>query len=310
MPETKRKFMKIEAYKIIVYDMEDSTRENGTQIKFEEFEKMFQNKKAENKTKLEHGLSIHELNSINKVGSKYEMIFSKLDSTDYPIVINDYGEITDMKDNISNDKRIGHITCGLYDEIYNVLLLQINYNAMNVTKIENYINEIFIVENKIAKLVPLIDDEVFRKAKKGYKTKIDVSMHVSKDNVDEKSKNSLFFKKYAEAKELNAVNATFSFSMGHVKKDSLEEKQAQQLLEDIEENINIIGRAQVSYKQQLEEKVTTADLLLQKLNSKIYFDIPERGTLRESAILNKMKLNYEEVFSKKLKKYFVRTTFK
>lgn len=166
MPETKRKFMKIEAYKIIVYDMEDSTRENGTQIKFEEFEKMFQNKKAENKTKLEHGLSIHELNSINKVGSKYEMIFSKLDSTDYPIVINDYGEITDMKDNISNDKRIGHITCGLYDEIYNVLLLQINYNAMNVTKIENYINEIFIVENKIAKLVPLIDDEVFRKAKK------------------------------------------------------------------------------------------------------------------------------------------------
>lgn len=148
------------------------------------------------------------------------------------------------------------------------------------------------------------------KQKKGYKTKIDVSMHVSKDNVDEKSKNSLFFKKYAEAKELNAVNATFSFSMGHVKKDSLEEKQAQQLLEDIEENINIIGRAHVSYKQQLEEKVTTADLLLQKLNSKIYFDIPERGTLRESAILNKMKLNYEEVFSKKLKKYFVRTTFK
>ena len=31
----------------------------------------------------------------------------------------------------------------------------------------------------------------------------------------------------------------FHFSMGHVRKDSLEEKQANQLLKDIEENMNI-----------------------------------------------------------------------
>ncbi|MBW0770672.1 hypothetical protein KYJ98_10115 [Mammaliicoccus lentus] len=309
MAETKRKFMKVEAYKIRVYDKDDLKKENGKDIDFYEFEKHFQKKKREDKTKLEHGLATHELNNINKTGSQYEMIFSKLDSTDYPIVVNDFGEITDMKDNISNDKRIGHITCGLYDEIYKVLLLQVNFNAMNVSNIENYINEIFIVENKIVKLIPLIDDEVFRKAKKGYKTKIDISMHVSGGNINVQSEKSILFKKFVEAQEMNAVNATFSFSMGHVKKDSLEEKQAKQLLEDIEENINIIGRAKVSYKEQLEEKVTVADLLLQKLKTIIYFDIPERGTLRESAILNKMKLNYEEEFSKKLGRFFEKNAF-
>ncbi|MCE4958846.1 hypothetical protein QVA46_00610 [Staphylococcus haemolyticus] len=297
MVNTKRKFMKIEAYRLIVFDVEDVERENGELLDFDSFDKEFQKKKINNHTKLEHGLSMHTLNSINKIEqTKYELIFSKLDSTDYPIVVNNSGEISDMKDNISNDSRIGHITCGLYDDTYKVLLLQINFNAMTVSNIENYINKVFIKEDKVIKLIPLIDSGVFTKAKNGYKTKIDVSMHVEKEKTTDK-KSSLLFKKYSEAQEMNAVNASFSFSMGHVRKDSLEEKQANQLLKDIEENMNIIGKAKVSYKEQLEDKITVADLLLQKLHAFIYFDIPERATLREETILREIKKNTTRALS-------------
>ncbi|MCD8824880.1 DUF6731 family protein [Mammaliicoccus sciuri] len=304
MAESKRKFMKIEAYEIISYDCNDVERKNGKRFDFHEFDKVFQRKKVANSTKLDVGLSTHELNSITKKDSFYELVFSKLESTDYPIVFNDNGEMTDMKDNISEDKRIGYITCGVYDDVYKVLLLQINFNAMNVRHIENYLNELFIKEGKEIKLIPLIDDNAFKRAITGYKTKVDVSMQVKNANIKETNKSTIFYRRYKEAVEMNAVNTKFTFSMGRVRKDTLEDKIVNDLLEDIKENINIIGKAEVSYKEQLDAKVSVADLVLQKLNTKVYFDIPDRATLREESIISKIKENYNDEFSGKLKKFY------
>ncbi|HHE7096563.1 TPA: DUF6731 family protein [Staphylococcus aureus] len=284
--DTKRKFMTIEAYKLVVYKKEDVEYKKGELLKFDKFDKNFQKLKAKEDIALEYALATHKLNNIYKKGSFYELVFSKLDSTDYPLVIDDNDQISDMKDNIGSDKKIGHITCGIYDETYQVLLLQINFNALNPRHIENYINEKIISDEYTLKLEPLIDKDYYKKVKKGYMTKFDVSMHVNQ--VDLTEKDTFFFKQYQQAKEFNAVNASFTMSMGKVRKDTLEEEKAKQLLDDIEENLDMIGKAKVSYKQQMESKVEVVDLVLQKLNTKVYFDIAERATLREETILNKI----------------------
>lgn len=313
MENTKRKYMKIEAYQIFVYEKEDVERRNGILFDFSTFETKFQELKNNKKTQLTHGLSIHELNNINQVtndqNTQYELLFSKLEETDYPIVVDDTGTISNMSDNISNDKRIGHITCGIYDEAREVLLLQSNFNAMTVNNVEDYLNKLFIDENHILKIVPLIDRTIFNKAKSSFKTKIEVSLHVRNQVLPEDSPNTYFFRKFREGLEMNAVNISFSYSMGHVRKDSLEESISNQLLDDIANNMNIVGSAKVSFKNQLEDKVTYADLLLHKIHTIVYFDIPERSTLREQTILNKIKENYIAEFDEKLRNYFINITF-
>lgn len=313
MEKTKRKYMKIEAYQIFVYENEDVERKNGSLFNFSAFETKFQELKVNKKTQLTHGLSTHELNNINKITNnqktQYELLFSKLEETDYPIVVDNTGTISNMSDNISNDKRIGNITCGIYDETYKVLLLQSNFNAMTVNNVENYLNKLFIDENHILEIVPLIDRTIFNKAKNSFKTKIEVSLHVKNQILPEDVPKTYFFKKFKEGLDMNAVNISFSYSMGHVRKDSLEESISNQLLDDIANNMNLVGSAKVSFKNQLEDKVTYADLLLHKIHTIVYFDIPERSTLREQTVLNKIKDNYTTEFDKILKNYFINITF-
>ena len=60
MVNIKRKFMKIEAYRLIVFDVvEDVERGNGELLDFDSFDKEFQKEINKNHTKLEHGLSMH-----------------------------------------------------------------------------------------------------------------------------------------------------------------------------------------------------------------------------------------------------------
>ena len=301
--EKKTKYMKIEAYRIMAYLKDDVELKNGKLISFDELDKKFQSLKAEDKIKLDLGLYSHQLTSIYEKDNYYELIFSKLDATDYPLIFDDDGQISDMKDNIGSDKRIGHITCGIYNKIYNVLLLQINFNSMNPRQIENYLTEKIAEENIKIKLEPLIDKNYYEKLSKGHITKFDISMHINE--IDLPRKNTPFYAQYRAGKQINAINTSFVFSMGRVKKETLNEDVADEMLDDISDNIGIISKAKVSYKEQMDSKVEIIDLLLQKLNSKVYFEIEERATLREYAIIEKIVENYNSVFSKKLANYFI-----
>ncbi|MFD2829065.1 DUF6731 family protein [Corticicoccus populi] len=92
--------------------------------------------------------------------------------------------------------------------------------------------------------------------------------------------------------------------MGHVKSEALEDSDSNQLIEDIVNNQDIIPKANVSFKEQMDSKAELADLLKMKMNSIVDFDIPERATLREDAILNKIRFNYEDEFKERINNFF------
>lgn len=118
------------------------------------------------------------------------------------------------------------------------------------------------------------------------------------------SKKGILFKNYDTAQSINAVRASFTLSMGQVRSESLEDFDSNELIEDIVSNQDIISKAKVSYKEQMDSKVELADLLNMKMNSIVDFDIPERATLREDAILNKIRFNYEDEFKDKINEFF------
>lgn len=300
----KKKFMKIEAYEMKVYRAEEVGSNNWGYFRLREIEELYNKLKSSKKHQISQGLFKHELNFLNAKDQQYELIFNKISSTDFPAIIDEEGTISDMKDNIADDKNIGHLTCAIYDEVNKILLLQVNFNAMNVRQIENYLNELFVSDGYILKLEPLVNEKLYEKIKKRAKTKFDVSIMVNSGISESTNKKGILFKNYETAKSVNAIRTSFTLSMGQVKGESLEDFDSNQLIDDIMSNQDIIPKAKVSYKEQMDSKPDLADLLNMKMNSIVDFDIPERATLREDAILNKIRFDYEDKFKERIKEFF------
>ncbi|MEK4555848.1 DUF6731 family protein [Jeotgalicoccus sp. FSL K6-3177] len=296
--------MKIEAFEMKVYRNEEVGSGNWQYFRLSNLEERYNILKKSKEHQIDYGLFKHELNFLKLKGQQYELIFNKISSTDFPIIIDNDGTISDMKDNIAEDKNIGHLTCAIYDEVNKVLLLQVNFNAMNVRQVESYLNELFVSEDYILKLEPLINERFYEKIKRQTKTKFEVSILVNSGVSGATDKKGIFFKNYEAAKSINAVRTSFTLSMGQVKSEALEDADSNQLIDDIINNQDIIPKAKVSYKEQMESKVVLADLLNMKMNSVVDFDIPERATLREDAIIEKIRFNYEDEFKERINKFF------
>lgn len=302
--KTKKKYMKIEAYEMKVYRKGEVGSKDWQYFRLNKLEENYNALKKSKKHQVTYGLFKHELNFLDKKGQQYELLFNKISSTDFPIIIDDEGTISDMKDNIADDKSIGHLTCAIYDEINKILLLQVNFNSMNVKQIEKYLNDLFVSDDYVLQLEPLINKKFYERIKGKTKTKFEVSMMANSGIAEATSKKGILFKNYDTAQSINAVRASFTLSMGQVRSESLEDFDSNELIEDIVSNQDIISKAKVSYKEQMDSKVELADLLNMKMNSIVNFDIPERATLREDAILNKIRFNYEDEFKDKINEFF------
>lgn len=302
----KKKYMKIEAYEMKVYRKEEVGSDNWSYFRLNNIEKKYNELRKSKKHQIPYGLFKNELNLLNyrEKDKQYELIFNKVSSTDFPIIIDDEGIISDMKDNISDDKSIGNLTCAIYDEVNKILLVQVNFNSMNVRQIEGYLNELFISDEYILKLEPLINEKFYEKIKSKTKTKFEVSIMLNSGISESTDKKGILFRNYEAARSINAVRASFTFSMGQIKSEALEDFDSNQLIDDIISNQDIVPKAKVSFKEQMDSKVELADLLKMKMNSIVNFDIPERATLREDAILNKIRFNYEEEFKERINHFF------
>ncbi|KKK34718.1 hypothetical protein WN59_06730 [Salinicoccus sediminis] len=301
----KKKYMKIEAYQMKLFKKEDINNENWAYFKLRNIEDKYNDLKEAKDHQILHGLFKHELSLLaNKKNNQYELVFNKLSSTDFPIIIDEEGNFSDMKDNISDDKNIGNLTCAIYDDVNKILLVQVNFNSMNVRQIEKYFNELFVHDDYVLKLEPLINRKFYERVKSKTKSKFEVSMLLNSGVSEKTNRNGIFFKKYEEARSINAVRTSFTFSMGQIKNETLEDTESNLLIEDIVNNQEIVPKAKVSFKEQMDSKPELADLLNMKMNSIVDFDIPERATLREDAILNKIRFNYEDEFKERINEFF------
>ncbi|GFH40215.1 DUF6731 family protein [Lactococcus insecticola] len=205
-------------------------------------------------------------------------------------------------------------TFAIFDPENSVLMLQRNIQGLSFKGITEYINHFWnkgrdADDKEIIELIPIISKDAFSKAKlaHGFK-KITVktaNKYDSKRNIVQKIGNSfsgVLENIIAAAEPVSGLDVEFTISTAPRSKENLlDDRQVNEILNEIEQNPNSVGKASVSYINE-NNKMEILNLLKATIKDEYIFELPPKSRLRPDVVLYEMQGIYNGNINREARK--------
>ena len=237
----------------------------------------------------------------NKEYEYWHLEFLKLRETNIP----NKAKINSVAEPISldEDEYIGENVNALYDDEINILALQRNKFSLSVSAIEYYINEIWKkdegVEIYLRPILPQSAYELIKK--KGAYRKIEVRFNDVRHSSFADSAKSPLKNVFNSIKEYRCIGAEVSLSMGHFRNDYLDGATVNETIDDIYANKDVFSRAEIHYKDDIDDTIEILDLFADKWHDFIFILIEKRESIISGYVFSEMAKKYN-ISKAKLKK--------
>lgn len=86
----------------------------------------------------------------------------------------------------------------------------------------------------------------------------------------------------------------FTMTMGYYKNDYLDNATITETIKDVRNNKNIISKAEISYKDEIDDRIEIVDLFADKWHDFIFLTIERRESILASYVFSKMVEKYNE----------------
>ncbi len=214
----------------------------------------------------------------------YALNFMKMDvvSDSYTIKIDEEAKHIDL----GEDEYLGRNTVALYDPQYNIIMIECNKGAFNVSAIEKYINDTGGIN---CNLLPINNTLDTNKCLKENVRKIEVRF-ADVRNYDP-GENASFEKVIETCNDLEGLSAYIEIGVGYSKLKSMNQNKIFTIIQDIIRNKSSISSAKITLCDD-EKKSAVYDLLDNIQSDIIPFTVQERGELGFEFMAERMYERY------------------
>lgn len=211
------------------------------------------------------------------------------------------GEFNFME--LDENEYIGEEVSALYDQKYNILMLQRNRNSLSPSGIEKYFSGV-LANGDIIELVPIPapdelkeikENQIFRKLSIGF----------SPTNIDDEilnNANKSLVQIIKGSRSLGAIKVSVILSLGNSKKEKSLKQEEILELKNLQ-NYDGFNKIQVSRREDEDREVETVDLLLGKLNDSITMEVSRTNPVKYERLITEMQ-NLYNAKNKLIKKIF------
>lgn len=204
---------------------------------------------------------------------------------------------------LDEDEYIGEEVSALYDQEYNIIMLQRNRNSLSPSGIEKYFSGV-LGNGDLIELVPIpVPDElrtikqeqIFRKLNIGF----------APTNIDDElmnNTNKSIMQIIKGSRNLGALRVSITLSLGNSKKEKTLKQDEIIELGNLE-NYDGFNKIQVSRRENEDTEIETVDLISGKLNDVITIDVSRVNPIKFERLIVEMQ-NLYNTKDKLLKKLF------
>lgn len=200
------------------------------------------------------------------------------------------GEFNFME--LDEDEYIGEEVSALYDQKYNIIMLQRNRNSLSPSGIEKYFSGVLGNGDTIELVaIPAPDElkiikqnQIFRKLSIGF----------SPTNIDDEilnNANKSLIQIIKGSRNLGALRVLVILSLGNSKKEKTLKQEEIIELGNLQ-NYDGFNKIQVSRKENEDTEVETVDLLSGKLNDVITMDVSRINPIKYERLITEMQNLY------------------
>lgn len=194
---------------------------------------------------------------------------------------------------LEDDEYIGEEISVLYDETYNIIMLQRNRNSLSPSGVEKYFSSA-INDGTQIELRPIPMPETLREIKPSQSFKR-VSINFCPTKIDDElldNSNTPFRKLLKSAREMGAVYASITLSMGNSKQK--EKSLNKEAILELKETKNYEGfsKIQINKKECEDTKVETVDLIAGKLTDIVQLEFSRVNLIEYNRVIEIMKNLY------------------
>lgn len=193
---------------------------------------------------------------------------------------------------LDEDEYIGEEVSALFDQKFNIIMLQRNRNSLSPSGIEKYFSGVLGDGNQIElSPIPVPDElrtvkqnQIFRKLSIGF----------SPTNIDDEmlnNANKSIRKIIKGTKELGALRVSVTLSLGNSRKEKTLNQQEIMELGTLE-NYEGFNKIQVDRREDEDTKIETVDLISGKLNDVITMEVSRINPIKYERLIVEMQALY------------------
>lgn len=193
---------------------------------------------------------------------------------------------------LDEDEYIGEEVSALFDQKFNIIMLQRNRNSLSPSGIEKYFSGVLGDGNQIElSPIPVPDElrtvkqnQIFRKLSIGF----------SPTNIDDEmlnNANKSIRKIIKGTKELGALRVSVTLSLGNSRKEKTLNQQEIMKLGTLE-NYEGFNKIQVDRREDEDTKIETVDLISGKLNDVITMEVSRINPIKYERLIVEMQALY------------------
>lgn len=204
---------------------------------------------------------------------------------------------------LDEDEYIGEEVSVLYDQGYNIIMLQRNRNSLSPSGIEKYFSGV-LGNGDLIELVPIpVPDELKNVKQEQIFRKLNISF--APTNIDDElinNTNKSIMQIIKESRNLGALRVSITLSLGNSKKENTLKQDEIIELGNLE-NYDGFNKIQISRRENEDTEIETVDLISGKLNDVITMDISRVNPIKYERLIVQMQ-NLYNTKDKLLKKLF------
>lgn len=204
---------------------------------------------------------------------------------------------------LDEDEYIGEEVSALYDQEYNVIMLQRNRNSLSPSGIEKYFSGV-LGNGDLIELVPIpVPDELRTVKQEQIFRKLNINF--APTNIDDElmnNTNKSILQIIKGSRNLGALRVSITLSLGNSKKEKTLKQDEIIELGNLE-NYDGFNKIQVSRRENEDTEIETVDLISGKLNDVIIVDVSRVNPIKFERLIVEMQ-NLYNAKDKLLKKLF------
>lgn len=204
---------------------------------------------------------------------------------------------------LDEDEYIGEEVSALYDQEYNIIMLQRNRNSLSPSGIEKYFSGV-LGNGDIIELAPIPVPDELRTVKQNQIFR-KLSICFSPTNIDDEilnNANKSIIQIIRGSRDLGALRVSVTLSLGNSKKEKTLKQEEIIELGNLE-NYDGFNKIQVNRREDEDTEVETVDLISGKLNDVINMEVSRINPIKYERLIIEMNNLYNSK-NKLLKKLF------
>lgn len=220
--------------------------------------------------------------------------FTRLRDSNVPAITSSL--LRQLKDiGLGEDEYIAEDISCLYDSEINVLMVQRNFYGLSPSGISYYMNQFVEDENSIIELRPICYKNAFNrgKGKSRYRKFTLKTADISKDPTLLSLDNPIS-KAYKELQGLNGYDIEITVKTTRDKSQKLHRQSIEKTLKDFESHKKSFKKVEVGFKETIDSRVETVDLLQGKIFSVLSFQLVPKTFLNPEVVQKDMINEYKK----------------